>query len=462
MCNVRNYLRRSGVVMEKKTDILVIGGGPAGIISAVTAKKYYPGKEIVVMKSIANGCIPCGIPYMFASLDNPEDNKLGNAALEKNNIEVIVNQAVKIDRAGKKVITKDSKEYGYEKLIIAVGSLPIVLPIKGVDKEGVYPIHKDMDYLMNVISKVKKSKHILVIGGGFIGVEFADELSKIQNMKVTLVEMLPGLLVNSFDPEFSEIAENKLKENGVNILTGTCVEEIIGTKAVEKVRFSNGQTIDVDGVILGVGSRPNVKLAVDAGLEIGHCKGILVDEYMRTSDSDIFAVGDCSCKRDFYTRKAIPVMLASTATAEARIAGANLYQIKVVRENKGTIAIYSTYINGIVLGSAGLTEKTALKEGFEIVCGVVDGVDKHPATLPGTAKSKVKLIFSKQSGIILGGQVSCGISCAQVINLIGIAIQKRMSLTELETLQMATHPYLTSAPTAYPLVLAALDAYSKM
>ena len=155
-------------------------------------------------------------------------------------------------------------------------------------------------------------------------------------------------------------------------------------------------------------------------------------------------------------------MLASTATAEARIAGANLYQIKVVRENKGTIAIYSTYIDGIVLGSAGLTEKTARKEGFEIVCGVVDGVDKHPATLPGTVKSKVKLIFSKQSGIILGGQVSCGMSCAQVINLIGIAIQKRMSLTELETLQMATHPYLTSAPTAYPLVLAALDAYSKM
>ena len=448
--------------MNNKTDVLVIGGGPAGIVCAITAKKNYPSKNVLVMRDIEKGVIPCGIPYMFASLDNPDDNKLSNAALEKNNIKVIIDEAVKIDRTEKKVITKDSKEYGYEKLIIAVGSTPIVLPIKGIDKEGVYPVYKDMDYLKNVISKVKKSKHILVIGGGFIGVEFADELSKIQGMKVTLVEMLPGLLINSFDPEFSETAEKRLKKNGVDVLTGACVEEIIGAKEVEKVRFSNGQTIDADGVILGVGSRPNIKLATDTGLEIGHCKGILVDEYMRTSDSDIFAVGDCSCKRDFYTRKAIPVMLASTATAEARIAGANLYQIKVVRENKGTIAIYSTYIDGIVLGSAGLTEKTALKEGFEIVCGVVDGVDKHPATLPGAVKSKVKLIFSKQSGIILGGQVSCGMSCAQLINLIGIVIQKRMSLTELETLQMATHPYLTSSPTAYPLVLAAQDAYSKM
>ena len=122
---------------------------------------------------------------------------------------------------------------------------------------------------------------------------------------------------------------------------------------------------------------------------------------MRTDDPDIFAIGDCAGKRDFYTRKDAPVMLASTATAEARIAGANLYQLKVIRENKGTIAIYSTYIDGLVLGSAGLTENSAKKEGFEIVTGVYDVVDKHPSTMPNTSKIKIKLIFSKQSGIIL-------------------------------------------------------------
>jgi len=449
--------------MNKKTDILVVGAGPAGVVCAVTARKYYPGKNIMVMKDVADGVIPCGIPYMFASLTNPDENKLGMASLEKNNVEVVVDSAVRVNRKDKNVETAKKDIYSYEKLVLAVGSTPIILPIKGVDKRGVYPINKEMGYLKGVIAEIKKCKNVLVIGGGFIGVEFADELSKIKGISVTLVEMLPQILANSFDPEFSQMAEARLREKGVVVLTNTRVEEIIGQDKVERVRFGDGKEIPVDGIILGVGSKPNVKIAVDAGLEIGSCKGIMTDEYMRTStDPDIFAIGDCSCKRDFYTRKAIPVMLASTATAEARIAGANLYQIKVIRENKGTIAVYSTYIDGLVLGSAGLTEKTAREEGFEIVVGSIEGVDKHPASLPGACKGRIKLIFSKQSGIILGGQVSCGMSCAQMINIIGVAIQKRMSATELETLQVATHPYLTSAPTMFPIVLAAQDVYGKM
>jgi NADPH-dependent 2,4-dienoyl-CoA reductase/sulfur reductase-like enzyme len=449
--------------MNKKADILVIGAGPAGVVCAITARKYYPAKSIIVMKDIADGVIPCGIPYMFASLNNPDDNKLGMASLEKNNVEVVVDTAVSINRKEKTIDSTSKTKYSYEKLVLAIGSVPLILPIKGIDKQGVYPINKELGYLKSVIDQIKRCKNVLVIGGGFIGVEFADELSKLKGINVTLVEMLPNLLANSFDPEFSQMAEVRLKEKGVNVLTNTRVEEIIGQDKVEKVRFSDGKEIPIEGVILGVGSKPNVKLAVDAGLELGSCKGILTDEYMRTLvDADIFAIGDCACKRDFYTRKSISVMLASTATAEARIAGANLYQIKVIRENKGTIAIYSTYIDGLVLGSAGLTEKTARDESFEIVVGSIDGVDKHPVSLPGAHKGKIKLIFSKQSGIILGGQVSCGMSCAQMINIIGIAIQKRMSATELETLQVATHPYLTSAPTMYPIILAAQDVYGKI
>jgi NADPH-dependent 2,4-dienoyl-CoA reductase/sulfur reductase-like enzyme len=449
--------------MNKKVDILIIGAGPAGVVSAVTARKYYPSNSIMVMKDIADGVIPCGIPYMFASLNNPEENKLGMASLEKNNIEVVIDKAVSINRKEKTIETASKNKYSYEKLVLAIGSTPLILPIKGIDKQGVYPINKEMGYLKSVIGQIKRCKNVLVIGGGFIGVEFADELSKLKGINVTLVEMLPQLLANSFDPEFSQMAEVRLKEKGVNVLTNIRVEEIIGQDKVKRVKFSDGKEIPIDGVILGVGSKPNIKIAVDAGLELGSCKGILTDEYMRTSvDADIFAIGDCACKRDFYTRKAISVMLASTATAEARIAGANLYQIKVIRENKGTIAIYSTYIDGLVLGSAGLTEKTAREEGFEIVVGSIDGVDKHPISLPGACKGKIKLIFSKQSGIILGGQISCGMSCAQMINVIGIAIQKRMSATELETLQVATHPYLTSAPTMYPIILAAQDVYGKI
>ena len=462
MCNVENNLRRSTVVMEKKTDILVIGGGPAGIISAVTAKRYYPEKKILVMKNVEKGVIPCGIPYMLSSLKSPDDNKLGVAALEKNNIDVVIDEAIKIDCKKKSVTTKNNDIYYYEKLVLTVGSIPILPPIPGIDKKGVYPIYKDMGYLKNFIEEVKKAKNVLVLGGGFIGIEFADELSKIDSLNIYLVEFLPNLLINSFDIEFSKLVRERLESKGVKVLTGTRVEEFYGNDKVEKVRISGSKEIEIDTVILGIGASPNTKLAQDAGLDLGKGKGIWVDEYMRTVDPDIFAVGDCAGKKDFYTRRDASVMLASTATAEARIAGANLYKLKVIRENKGTIAIYSTYVDGLVLGSAGLTEANAKKEGFEIITGTVDGVDKHPASMPEVSKVKVKLIFSKQSGIILGGQVAGGISCGEVINVIGVAIQKRMSFTELETLQMATHPYLTSAPTVYPVVLAAQDASGKM
>jgi pyruvate/2-oxoglutarate dehydrogenase complex dihydrolipoamide dehydrogenase (E3) component len=367
-----------------------------------------------------------------------------------------------VDRQRKVVVTKKKDEYGYEKLIIATGSLPITPAIPGIDKKGVYPIHKDMACLKSAVEEIKKTRNVLIVGGGFIGVEFADEVSKIDGSKVCLVEVLPNLLAHSFDVEFSVLAEQKLKSEGVTLMTGVSVEEVLGKDKVEGVRLSDGREIPVESIILGVGGVPNTKLVAEAGLDLGKGKGIWVDEYMRTSDPDIFAVGDCAGKRDFYTRRDANVMLASTATAEARIAGANLYRLKVVRENKGTIEIYSTYIDGMVLGSAGLTENSAKNEGFEIVTGTAEGVDKHPVTLPGANKIKVKLIFSKRSGIILGGQVAGGTSCGEIINLIGVAIQKRMSFAELETLQMATHPYLTSAPTVYPIVVAAQDASQKM
>jgi NADH oxidase (H2O2-forming) len=448
--------------MKKEVDVLVVGGGPAGMISAITAKRYYPKKNILLIKNVSKGCIPCGIPYMFASLKNPEENSLGNAPLEKNGIAVNIDEAISIDRQQKTVITKKGFSYHYEKLILAVGSSPIMPPIPGIDLPGVYPIFKDIDYLKEVIAKTHAAKNVLVLGGGFIGVEFADELSKIENLNVYLVEALPRLLMTSFDSEFSSLVQEKLESQGVHVLTDTKVEEFLGKDHVEKVILSNGEAIDTENVILGIGSTANSRLASNSRLDLSRTQCIWVDEYMRTVDPDIFAVGDCASKTDFYTRKPSPVMLASTATAEARIAGANLYTLKVVRENKGTISIYSTYINGLVLGSAGLTERSSNNEGFETVIGIAQCSDKHPATLPGTNNIRVKLIFSRKSGIIMGGQVAGGFSCGEMINLIGLAIQQRVSATELETLQVATHPYLTSSPTVYPIVIAAQDASNKM
>jgi len=444
--------------MDKKSDVLVIGAGPAGMVCALTARKYYPEKSITVMKDVAEGVIPCGIPYMLSSLENPRDNASGTAPLTKKNIEVVIDKALEIDRTKKVVLTESGDRYNYEKLVLAVGSSPIVPPIPGIEQKGIFPIKKEMPYLLKMVEEMKTLKKVLVVGGGFIGIEFADELSHLEDHQVYLVEMLPRLLANSFDPEFSILAKEQLQKEGVTVLTGVEVSEFIGDGRVKKVRFSNGEELEIDGVIIGIGASPNINLAATADLVLKGQKGIWVDEYLRTIDPDIFAIGDCATKRDFYTRKGLAVMLASTATAEARVAGANLFKLKVIRENKGTIAIYSTYVNGLVLGSAGLTGISAEKEGFEITVGTAEAVDKHPATMPFTSPVKVKLIFSRSSGIILGGQVAGGISSGEIINIIGMAIQKRDSISELETLQMATHPWLTTAPTKYSLVMAALDA----
>jgi NAD(P)H-nitrite reductase large subunit len=238
--------------MEKKADVLVIGGGPAGVVGAITAKQFYAEKKVLLMKSVERGCIPCGIPYMLSSLKDPDENKMGNASLEKNNIGVVVEEATKIDRDKKEVITASGNIYGYEKLILATGSSPIIPAMPGINKKGVYPIYKEMDYLKGFVEEIKKSKSVLIVGGGFIGIEFADEISKLEGVKVYLVELFPQLLVNSFDSEFSELVEQKLKLKGVELIVGAKVEEVLGDEKVEAVLLSDGKKLEVDSVILGI------------------------------------------------------------------------------------------------------------------------------------------------------------------------------------------------------------------
>lgn len=437
------------------TDILILGGGPAGIITATTAKGHYPDKKIILVKSIEDGAIPCGIPYMFASLDNPEKNRLSTKGLEDKGIIVKVDTAKCVDKEKKVVNFESGESINYEKLVLAIGSKPIIPPIKGIDKNNVFPIIKDMKYLLKMVEAVKEAKNIVIIGGGFIGIEMADEIASNSSKNVYLVEMLDNVLTNAFDKEFCDAAADKLREKGVNLKLNSTVTEILGEDTVKGIKLSSGEVIDADLVVLGIGAKPNSECVHNCGLEIGRGGGIWVNDYMRTSDENIFAVGDCAEKRDFFTREHTSVMLASTATAEARIAGANLYNIQAVRINHGTIAVFSTFVNGLTLGSAGLTEKSAKNAGFDILIGEAAAPDRHPGALPDASKIKVRLIFSKKSKILLGGQVMGGKSAGEIINIIATAIQKRMTANEIATLQMATHPQLTSAPTVYPIVISA-------
>ena len=439
----------------EKTDVLVIGGSAAGIVAAVTGKSSYPGKSFTMIRREKESVVPCGIPYIFGSLESSGKNTVADGVITKAGIDLKIGEVVSIDAKRNICKTAEGLEISFEKLILALGSTPVVPGwLKGADKENVFTIPKDKNYLDVALAKLQNAKKVITIGGGFIGVEVADELNK-RNKHVTIVEILPHILSLAFDETIAIKAEEILTSRGVNIRTGDGVSEITGDREAAGVLLNNGETIDADAVILSMGYRPNSQLARDSGIKITEKGFIIIDEYMRTENANIFAVGDCALKRDFFTRKHTGIMLASTACAEARIAGMNLYKLSTLKTFGGTIAIFSTAIGNTGFGAAGLIKKAAIKEGFDVVTGMFEGIDKHPGTLPGTHKQLVKLIVARESGVVLGGEVVAGLSTGELVNLIGFIIQNRITISTILTAQIGTHPLLTAPPTAYPLIKAA-------
>ena len=439
----------------EKTDVLVIGGSAAGIVAARTAKSFYPDKEVMVIRKEPTVLVPCGIPYIFGTLKSSDKNVIPDAPLENAGVKIQIGEVEKIDEENKTCKTIDGKEISFEKLIIATGSTPAVPGwLKGADLENVFLIPKDKEYLDGVMERLEGCKNIAVIGGGFIGVEVADELGKL-GKNVTIVELLPHVLSLAFDDKLAIRAEETLISRGINIKAGSGVKEILGDKKATGVLLNNDEKIDVDAVILSTGYRPNTAFAEKSGLELNDMGFIRVDEYMRTEkNTDIFAVGDCAAKYDFLLRRKTGLMLASTACVEARIAGMNLYNLSFMKTFNGTIPIFCTAIGDTAFGAAGITEKQAKKEGFDVVAGTFEGIFKHPGTLPGAEKQVIKVIASRKSGLLLGGSVIGGGGTGELINFISIVIQNRMTVYSVLTAQIGTHPLLTGSPITYPFLMA--------
>jgi NADH oxidase (H2O2-forming) len=446
-----------------KTDVLIIGGGPAGVVAATTAKKTYPSKKVSLIRKDEKSIIPCGIPYIFHRLSSVDDNLMSDKSLKDNDVELIIQEVTDIKHQEKKVILKNKTVYEYEKLILALGSQSHLIPIPGIDKKGVWLVKKNYEYLKELRQAVLESKNIVIIGGGFIGIEFAEELSNLENKNVSIVEILNHCLITNFDEGFTVPLEDKLKKQGVKIFTGQKVTQIGGNGEVQHVELNNGEKIPADLVILSIGAKPNITLAQKAGIQINEQGGIEVDQYLKTNLTDIFAVGDCAQTKDLITEKDIPIMLASVATTEARIAASNLYQLNIFRENKGTVGVFSTRIYNTIVGSCGLTEKRAQREGIEYIIGEAQAPNHHPAKLAKTEIIKVKLIFSKTSdNLLLGGEIMGPESISEMPNILAMALQQKASLCDFNTWQIATHPLLTSAPTVYPLIVAAHNAMLKL
>ncbi|MEA2014261.1 MAG: FAD-dependent oxidoreductase, partial [Thermodesulfobacteriota bacterium] len=330
-------------------------------------------------------------------------------------------------------------------------------PIPGVDKKNVFSVRKEFDYLSDVQETMQKVKDLVIIGGGFIGMEFADECRKGRDINVTVIEALPRCLQMAMDNEFCDEAQAKLEAAGVKILVNEKVDAILGDDSVTGVKLVSGGEIKADMVILGIGAVPNTKLAEKSGLELDFRNTIKVDRYMQTySDPDVYACGDCAGKVSFFNGRPSGVMLASVATSEARIAGANLFS--PTHQNDGAISVFSTVINGRAFGVAGMTERTAGVSGMQIVVGTAEAPDTHPGGMPNSTLTKVKLVFARDTGTLLGGSISGGKPVGEMVNVLSACIAHKMTADDMVKFEMGTHPALTSSPIMYPIVNAACKA----
>ena len=443
----------------KRADVVVVGGSAAGLTAAITARRHYPDKSILLIRKEKQVLIPCGIPYIFGTVGSPDKNLIGDAVLEKNNIKLLLATANDIDREGKTLRTTEG-DIGYERLIVAAGSRPAMLPIPGFELDGVYAVVKDVEYLSGLQKRLETVKDVVIIGGGFIGIEFADEINKSGDKSVTVVEIAPHCLGLAYDEELCVEMEDVLKSRGISICTSAKVDRIEGNGKVEKVLLSSGDELKAELVILGIGAVANVDLAQKAGLRLGLTGGIAVDRTMQTSDENIYACGDCAEKISFFGGRPSPLKLASIATLEARIAGANLFGVR--RENVGTVGVWSTAVDNHALATAGLTEKMARDRGYDVVAVTIQGPNRHPGTMPGAVPTKVKLVFECNTGVILGGQVMGDSTAGEIINAISACVQNRMTAENMAMFQTGTHPALTASPIAYHMVNAAEMAMKQM
>jgi len=442
--------------------VVVIGGGSsAGAPAAFTAKAFYKDASVTLIKREEKTLVPCGIPYVFGTLKGVDDNVFSNERYEKRGVSLVIDEATKINRERKVVRTASGREIPYDKLVLATGSSSIKPPIEGIDLKNVFFVEKDYEYIRRFLEALGGKKKVVIIGGGFIGVELGDELRK-RGLEVSIVELMPHCLQAAFDDEFCELAEAKLRERGIKIFTGCKVESILGDGEgkVRGVKLDSSDVLDADVVVVAVGLKKEVSLATDAGLEVDERYGVVVDEYQRTSDEDIFAVGDCAFKRSFFTKKPSMIMLAPVGSYEARIAGANLFEPR--RRNEGVIGTFSTAVGDLALAASGLTERVARAEGIRYVVGSVEIPDKHPPTMPGIRRIKMKLMFDAKTETLIGGQLSGSYVVGEIANIIATMIRKKMTVDEVATAQVGTHPLLTAPPAFYHITQAAEDARAKL
>jgi NADPH-dependent 2,4-dienoyl-CoA reductase/sulfur reductase-like enzyme len=359
-------------------------------------------------------------------------------------------EAKSINRDEKFVEIQDRKtqrtdKVQYDKLIICTGSLALRPPIPGMDLQNVFTLRtvKDCEELLKAVPKAKRAA---LVGAGPVGVETACAL-KARGLETTVVEMQPSVFPGMLDPDMSEEVMNKLRQVGVQTICGKAVKEIRGKGKVSSV-LAEDQQIQADIVVVAVGVKPDVELAVQAGLELGPTGLISVDDHLRTSDPDIYAAGDCAETKFFFTELPIKSQLATTAIRMGRAAGINAAGGD--ESFPGVLNSVVSSVCGMEIATTGLNTNVAKAVGFDAV-SVRIRASSRPHFYPGAEPIIVKLVVEK-SRRILGGQI-IGDGAAERVNLLSLAITQGVTVDKLAKMEYCYAPPVNDC--IEPLVMAA-------
>ena len=428
--------------------VIVIGGVAAGMSAASKLRRLDPSAEITVYERgsfLSYGA--CGLPYYVGGFNDDPGKLIARTAQQFADMNIrtfLRHEVLKMDVAAKRVTVKNHDdgsvfEDAYDKLMIATGCQSVAPRISGADLSSVFYLRTLEDgLLLHEVFRLPDVRHVTVIGGGYIGVEMTEALLHL-GKQVTLVEGSERIL-NTFEPEFSELAAQELERNGVQVLVSNKVQAI--TESGEhRVVETDHQTVTTDLVLMSVGVVPATGFLKETGIRMARNGALLVDREMRTSLEDVYAAGDCAVVYHRLMEEDYFIPLGTLANKCGRIAGGNL----AGRHDKfvGALGTAAIKVCGLEFGRTGMSEKDAKRLGVDYKTKLVVAAD-HPAYYPDPVKLTIKLLYEANTLRLLGACV-CGARNAVLrADVFAVAIHNRMTTDELGMLDLAYAPPFAS------------------
>ena len=444
-------MKRGGSGKEnRKVKVLIIGGVAAGTKVAAKLKREDFGADVTILtmgKDISYA--GCGLPYYVGDVIRDRKQLIVNtpASFEKlTGVRVVTEtEAVKVNRQEKTVeavstVTGERSVYGYDKLVIATGASPIKPPLEGMDLEGVFFMRTPKDAItLRERIEAGDVKRAVVVGGGFIGLEVAENLLA-RGIKVSVIDMAPHVLPG-FDPEMAEYVEDHLADKGIMTFTGTRLEGFLGEGRLEKVQTSR-RAMKADLAVLSIGIRPNTGFLADSGIELMPNKTVKVDAYFRTSDENIYAVGDCATVTNRETGQPAWSPMGSSANIEGRLLAKTL--AGGGQPYPGVLQTAVCRLPGLNAGRTGLSQEQAKAAGYDPV-SVVTVVDDKAHYYPGAGNFIVKMTADRATGKFLGIQVLGPGAVDKMVDIAVTALTLKASLADLENMDLAYAPPFSTA-----------------